>query len=679
MSLIGTKIGHIRIASLLGQGGMGAVYAGFDEKLQREVAVKVIRSDRLGPLSRARLLREARALSQLQHPNICGIFEYLEGADNDVLVLERLRGQSLRQVLDEGPSLSFTEKLRIAEQIAEALEAAHAKGIVHRDLKAANVMLTAGNTVKVLDFGLAYSAMGPFTPAGPQRVARVDEDIFRTGETTLHWEPETVLRTEPGKVMGTAVCMSPEQIRGEPLTVASDQYSFGLLLQELFTGSPPYDADTPTGELLEKVRQGETRPVRGVPRRLAALIEALKAPAPEARPSAAETLFRLRFLRTLPARRFRQLAVAAVALAIAAGTALYTIGLREERDAAIQARNEAERFRHEADQVTELLVSLFRVADPSEDRGNSITVREALDRGLDEVRSKLRDQPLVQARMLDALGRTYFSLGLYARARPLLEEAVDLRRSHLGGDHPDLASSLRNLGAVRQAQGAEAEPLFLEALAIQEKALDPGDPELASTLNNLGVLYGSRGDLARAEPLFTRALAVREKALGALHPDVAASLNNLAFVRIQQERMEEAEQLLKRGLAIREKALPADHPDLAANLEGLAVLTAALGRPAESLPLHERALAIWKKSLGPDHPRIGLVLTNLGEDSAKAGRPEEAERYLRQALELRLRILGPGHPDLANTRRKLADLLKNQGRSAEAAAVASRPVTAPRG
>ena len=678
MSLIGTKIGSIRIVSLLGQGGMGAVYAGFDEKLRREVAAKVIRSDRLGPLSRARLLREARALSQLQHPNICGIFDFIEGVDNDVLVLELLRGRSLRQVLDEGAPLSFAEKLRIAEQIAEALEAAHAKGIILCDLIASNVMLMDGNTVKVLDFGLAYSAMGPLTPAGPQRVFEPDEDIFRTGETTLHWEPETMLRTEPGKVMGTAVCMSPEQSWGKPLTVASDQYSFGLLLQELFTGSPAYDTEDPTGTLLEKVRQGETQPVRGGPRPLVALLEAMKSPAPEARPTASETLFRLRRIRALPARRLRRLAVAAVLLMAASGTAMYTISLRQERDAAIRARNEAERFRREADEVSELLVSVFRIADPGEERGGSVTVREALDQGVEKIRSELRNQPLVQARLFDALGRTYFSLGLYSRARPLLEEAVELRRSHLGSDHPDLAVSLRNLAAVRMAQGAEAEPLFLEALAIQEKALAPDDPELAKTLNNLGILYSSRNELARAEPLFVRALALREKVLGELHPDVAASLNNLAFLRTQQERFDEAERLLKRGLAIREKVLPADHPDLAANLEGLAVLTSARGRPVESLPLHERALAIWKKALGPDHPRIGLVLSNLGEDCAKAGRPKEAELYFQQALALRLRILGPDHPDLALTRRKFTDFLRSQGRSAEAAAL-ERPVTAPRG
>ncbi|HSK77837.1 MAG TPA: serine/threonine-protein kinase [Thermoanaerobaculia bacterium] len=679
MFLIGTKIESIRIVSLLGQGGMGSVYAGFDEKLRREVAVKVIRADRLGPLSRARLLREARALSQLNHPNICGIFDYIEGEDSDVLVLERLRGRSLREVLDEDPPLGFPEKLRIAEQIAEALGAAHAKGIVHRDLKMSNVMLTAGNTVKVLDFGLAYSAMGPLTPIEPQRVVRPGEEPFRTGESTLAaWDTEAVLRTEPGKVMGTAACMSPEQIRGEPLTVASDQYSFGLLLQELFTGSSGYAAGTSTELLLEKVRQGETLPVRGVPRPLAALLEALKAPAPEARPSAAETLFRLRWIRSLPARRFRRLAVAAVALAVAGGAAMYTFGLRQERDAAIRARIEAEQFRHEADQVSEFLVNLFRVADPSEDRGSSVTVRETLDRGVEDIRSKLRDQPASQARLLDAIGRTYFSLGLYTRARPLLEEAVALRRSHLGGDHPELALSLRNLATLRQAQGAEAEPLFLEALSIQEKALAPDDPALAATLNNLGVFYGSRGDLSRAEPFFVRALAIREKALGPRHPDVAATLNNLAFVHIQQGHLDKAEDLLRRGLAIREAALPADHPDLAANLEGLALLLSERGRPAESLPLHERVLSIWRKSLGPDHPRIGLVLNNLAEHSAQAGLPDEAERFYRQAVELRIRVLGPDHPDLASTRRKYADFLRSQGRKAEAAAL-ERPVSAPRG
>lgn len=659
MPFLGKKVGNIQIQELLGQGGMGSVYAGFDEKLLREVAVKVIRSDRLGPVTRARFLREARALSQLQHPNICVIYGYLERDDEDLLVLERIRGRGLRQALDEG--LAYGEKLRIAEQVAEALVAAHSKGIIHRDLKMANVMLTTGGTAKVLDFGLAYSIDSPATPLETLRPWTVDLPLT-TGETTVCEGP--TLRTEAGKVVGTTTAMSPEHLRGEPLTTASDMYSFGLLLHELFAEWSPYGPETTTHELLRKVREGATWPVSGVPRDLAGLIELLKSPQSDERPSAAETLARLRWIRKKPLRRLRKVSAAAAVLAVVAAVALHVIQLRHERDAAFQARDAAEQARQEAEEVSRFLVSLFKVADPGESLGNTITAREILDTGAERVRVHLRDQPLPRARLLDAIGQTYFRLGLSQNARPLLEEALAIRRARLGPE-PETALTLRNLALVYQALNEEAEPLFLEAREIQERTL--GDhPDLAATLNHLGTLYASRGQVDKAEILLQRALRIRETALGPDHPDVAQTLNNLAGVEMMKDRFDEAEALLRRGLAIREAALPPDHPDIAANLQALAVLYNTQDRHAEAEPLHRRSLAIWRKTLGPDHPRLGLVLTNLANACAGNGKDQEAEALYRQAIDLRTRVLGPDHPQLALSLYAYAEFLNRRKRYAEA-------------
>src|SRR5688572_16802415 len=155
MELIGRRFGHIRITDVVGQGGMGDVYAGYDEKLDRKVALKVLHAEnRLDAESRERLVREARALSKLDHPHICRIYDYIESTDVDVLVLEFINGRTLQDVIyDEQTSRS--EKLEIAVAVAEVLVAAHRVGIVHRDLKPENVMLTKQGEVKVLDFGLA--------------------------------------------------------------------------------------------------------------------------------------------------------------------------------------------------------------------------------------------------------------------------------------------------------------------------------------------------------------------------------------------------------------------------------------------------------------------------------------------------------------------------------------------
>lgn len=673
--LIGKKIGNIKVTGLLGRGGMGAVYAGVDEKLRREVALKVILADRLGPVSKARFLREARALSQLAHPNICGIYDYIEGEDNDVLVLERIHGRSVREALAEG-RLDFRTKLRIAEQVAEALVAAHTKGIIHRDLKMANVMLTAGGGVKVLDFGLAYPVGSSLTPMNLRPglwTEAAGEDDEATVESELPPGDVTgFVRTDPGSVVGTMACMSPEQLRSRPLTVASDMYSFGLFLHELFTGKSAYGPETSTHELLPKVRDGATLPVTGVPRDLAALIEQLKSRAPESRPSALEALARLRRVREKPQRQLRWVAAVAGLLLVGAGAAKYTLDLRRERDAAIKARQEAVAARNEAEAVSDFLVSLFRVPDPGQARGNAVTAREILDRGVTAARSSLRERPRSLARFLNAMGQTYYQLGLYGEARSLLEEALTIREVSLPPSHPDLAESLRHLALVYQAQNKDAEPLFLRALTIQEKTLGPEHPEVANTLNNLATLYGARGELKRCEALLARALRIREKALGPKDPQVAIVLNNLGIVRAKQERYAESEALFRRGLAIREEVLPADHPDLAANLEAVAVLYAEQDRYAEAEPLHRRALAIWRKTLGPDHPRLGLALTNLARACAANGRPEEADDLFRQAIDLRTRTLGADHPDVALSLTGRAELLHRMGRSAEAEALFRR-------
>lgn len=665
-SLVGRKIGNIRVAGLLGEGGMGAVYAGFDEKLRREVALKVIRADLFGPVSKTRFLREARALSQLHHPNICLIYDFVEGQGNDVLVLERIHGKSLREALEDG--LDFSAKLRISEQIASALVAAHSKGIVHRDLKMANVMITETGAVKVLDFGLAYFSGSLPTPREPFRpLARASVE-----DTLLAMEPLTFAKTAPGRVAGTATCMSPEQISGEPVSVASDMYAFGLLLQELFTGCAPYDAGTPIPELLKKVRKGETAPVTGLPRDLAALIGRLKSVAPADRPTAVDALERLGWIQGKPARRVRLIAAACLVLALAGGAAKYTLDLRAERDAALQAHNEAVAARKEAEEVSRFLVNLFKVADPNEALGNTITAREILDRGAATVQFELRDQPLSQARLLSAIGQIYYKLGLYEEARPLLEHALALHRERLAPGHRDVAVTLRHLAVVYQAQNREAEPLFLEALNILEKAQPPDARELASTLNHLGGFYAWSGKTERAEALLARALKIRESTLGPRHPDVAVTLTELAYVRARQKRLAETEALLGRGLAIREAALPADHPDLGSNLAALAWFHMEQEDYAKAEPLHRRSLAIWRKALGPEHPRIGLALSNLAIACWRNGHIQEAGDRFQEAVDLRSRVLGPDHPSLASTLTWQAGFLAAQARPQEAERVYRR-------
>ena len=349
--LIGTKVGHYRIVDRIAAGGMGEVYVGHDETLQRRVALKRIRPEfHLSELAKARFQREARVLSQLGHPNICQIYNYLEGGESDFIVMELVEGRSLSQAMKAG--LDARTKARVAEQVAGVLVAAHGKGVVHRDLKPDNVMLAAGDQVKVLDFGLSRQ-MGDEAWAGShapplsdpaEGTAALEEGATRSlakpsGSGTPQASQEKL--TTVGAVMGTVGYMSPEQARGEATTAASDIYSFGLMLQELVTGRRAYEPGLKGAARLEIAKLGETLPVTGIDKDLAALIARLKSVEPAARPSAIDVAEKLEWIQRKPQRRRRRMALAAgvaavVLVAIALGGLLRQAVIRGHQTEAAQ-------------------------------------------------------------------------------------------------------------------------------------------------------------------------------------------------------------------------------------------------------------------------------------------------------------------------------------------------------
>lgn len=656
MRHVGSKIGNIRIVELLGEGGMGEVYAGYDERLRRDVALKALRADRVDAITRVRLLREARALSQLAHPHICAIHDLIEREEKDFLVLERIRGRNLRELLHEGiePGLN----LRIAEQIAEALAAAHAKGIVHRDLKLPNVMLNEEGSVKVLDFGLALPA-GELP--GPEE---------RGAEGPGNEEWTALLQTQLGNVVGTAACMSPEQARGETVTTASDIYSFGLLLQELFTGLPPYPQDLPLHLLLVKAQQGDTLAVTGIGHDLAALIEWMKALAPAERPTAAEVLRRLAWIRDKPKRRLRIAAAALAVLLLTAGVVKHVLDVRRERDRAVAAQAEAERARTEAEEVARFLEGVFEVSDPRSGQGGEVRARELLVRGAGRVRSELRSQPLVRARLMGVIGRIDLQLGLYQEAEPLLAEALALRERELGPRHLEVAESVLDLGMLRLIQSREdAEPLLRRAVALREELLGPDHSAVAEALKVLGTFLSRVAASEEAEPVLRRALAIREKEPPG--PELAAVLYELAIVARLRDPAE-SERLFRQALQIRQRLFPADHPDVVTSLVALGAFFGNTGRCGEAVPLYERALPLQEKRLGPDHPMVGLTWSNLGACLMDAGRNGEAEEALLRSMAIRERVYGPDHVEMVQVLRVLAQLYRRQGRLRELQATAAR-------
>jgi serine/threonine protein kinase len=219
----GARVGHYELISVIGRGGMGEVWKAFDSRLHRAVALKTLPAELAQDADRlARLEREARSLAALNHPAIAAIYGLEEQDASRFLVLELVEGPTLHELLLAGP-IGVERALRIALQIADALEAAHEKGVIHRDLKPANVKIAPEDRVKVLDFGLAKNAAAGAGAAGPT---------------------QTALRTEIGTVIGTPAYMSPEQARGEEVRRQSDIWSFGVVLYEMLTARRPFAADT---------------------------------------------------------------------------------------------------------------------------------------------------------------------------------------------------------------------------------------------------------------------------------------------------------------------------------------------------------------------------------------------------------------------------------------------------
>ena len=586
MELVGRRFGHIRVTEVVGSGGMGDVYAGYDDTLERKVALKVLNADqRLDDEARERLLREARALSRLDHPNICRIHDYIDSGDVDLLVLEYIDGRTLNDAI-EGEAMSRGEKLRIAVAIAEVLVQAHRAGIVHRDLKPDNVMLTTAGEVKVLDFGLARW-LNRARIRSSDRLARIN--IRAAGE----FEPQTTdkfylaperfdtphpsggrkfLATEAGITLGTPLYMSPEQARGESLTPASDMFAFGLLLQVLFTGEEPHPLDLSARMVMLRAARGDTLPVKGAPHDVTALINRLKHFAPADRPTAVEVSERLRFLDEKPQRIARRSIVAALAFIAALGGWRYTVDLKTERAIAVSERTRAENARAEVENLFEFMLGDLR--KKLQPVGRLEVLDDVAQRALVYF-SALKPAEMTTAELvrnsnaLNQLGEVRIGQGNVRAALDAFAKSLQLSRTAVQRSPRDaetalayatshfwVANAYRLKGELPKALSHAREYMQIsDRLAQEHPAADSYQFERAAGHDSVGVLLEAGGDIGAASAEYRAVLAIQTARLATnpgdptLQDHVASARNKLGAALLRLGRLNEARPILEQEFA----------------------------------------------------------------------------------------------------------------------------------
>jgi hypothetical protein len=694
----GDRIGRYKLLEKIGEGGMGVVYmAEQEEPVRRRVALKVIK---LGMDTRqvvARFEAERQALALMDHPNIAKVLDGgATATGRPFFVMELVQGVPITQFCDQ-TRLSTPERIKLFLPVCHALQSAHQKGIIHRDIKPGNVLVALKAGVPhpmVIDFGVAKATNQKLT--------------------------EKTFFTNFGAMIGTPAYMSPEQAEMSRLDVdtRSDIYSLGVLLYELLTGTTPFpeerlcsagynemrriimeeEPERPSTRLRRRTVVGPRPQFAALPSSLATDLDWVvmkcleKDPARRyvtadglaldvqrhlndepvlARPPSAA--YRLKKLIKRNKLVFAAAAAVATALVVGLGVSSW-LYLREKaaRRRAVAAEKAAFTAAAKSEQVARFLADMLKSVGPSVALGRDTTMmREILDKTAERVGADLKDQPEVEAKLRAVIGNVYRALGDYGRAETMHRAAFTLRTNLFGLESLSVADSLNDLGNVLFSLGnlTNAQSAHQGALDIRRKLLGPEHRDVAASLNSLALDLCWQNRLRQAEDLDRQALSMRRKLLGEEHEDTVESLENLAGVLSLEDKLPEAEALQRQALRLNQNRFGLEHPYVALSMNNLADTLNAEARYSEAESTNRAALAMRRKLLGDDHPDVAASLFNLAASLMGLGRAPEAETAAREALAIRRKRLGNEHIDVAGSLNNLFPILLAQNKLAEAEAV----------
>jgi serine/threonine protein kinase/lipopolysaccharide biosynthesis regulator YciM len=682
-------LGDFQIVREVGRGGMGVVYEAVQRSLGRRVALKVLPfAATMDPRQLQRFHNEARAAASLHHEHIVPVYavgqergvhfyamQFIDGQGLDELIA-RQRGEPSGAPATAAPTVPLAaqttgtarrdaaEYRRAAELIADAadaLEHAHALGVVHRDVKPANLMLDAHGKLWVTDFGLARLG--------------ADAGLTMTGD-----------------LLGTLRYMSPEQALAKHNLVdhRSDVYSLGATLYELLTLRPVVDGKD-REDILRRIAFEEPRPPRALDRAIPAELETIVLTAlakePAERYATAQDLADdlRRFLGDEPIRAKRPTrpqrarkwlrrhpavlrSALVVVLLAAVGCGIGAWLLWREQQRTLGQKIEAEKRLAQVEKANDILGSIFRDLNPAAEEKGGPALRVQLGERIDEAAGLLEGEavgdPLNVARLQDLLGNSLRSLGQNEKALPLLEKAHLTREAALGLDHPDTLQSKHNLARLYQEQGkyGRAESLFREVLQARTAKLGDDHPSTLETKNNLALVYYDQEQYDRAEALHREVLQARTAKLGANDPVTLATKNNLALVYDQQGQYDRAEGLLQEVLQAFTIRLGDDHPDTLTVKHNLAGLYRKQGQYDRAEALFREVLRARTAKLGDDHPLALRTKHDLALVYDQQGRYDRAEALFREVLQAQRAKLGDDHRDTLTTKGMLALLYRDRGK-----------------
>lgn len=645
------QIGNYRIVREIGRGGMGTVFLATrdDGEFHQQVAIKIVSSAFLGRENLRRFRQERQILAELNHPNIARL---LDGGVTDdglpYLVMEYVEGEPLVEFAEKR-SLTVDERLRVFQQICRAVAYAHAKLIVHRDIKPSNILVNAEGNIKLLDFGLA-------------KFLDIESgDITATNFRAL-----------------TPAYASPEQLRGDPITTASDIYSLGVVLYELLTGSRPFDHASMTFEKMielvsgsepekpsakvgsladrrepvldEKTVTERRRSLRGdidnivlmamrhEPERRYGSVEQLANDIEghlDGLPiSATEDTFGYRASKFVRRHRIGIASVALVVLILFSGI----VSTAWQARVAGRERDQAKLERDRAEQLNTFLQSILSAASPTE-KGKNVKLIEVLDDAATRIDSELADQPELRARALTTIGRTYNELGIPDRAEAKLIEALNIYRGLFAGYNSDKVASMAYLAdsLIAQYKFDEGESIVLEAISA-ERASTPGHTErLSHLLFIAGELRVRQGKYTEAESDLNESISICDEIVNPREADCSYYRISLGRAKRFAGDLKGAE-IIFRDLLTKVKSESRDTKLSTADISvNLGEVLLVLGNNGEAIRFLTDADQVYQGQLG-DSINLAVSRYYLSRAYMESKDFVKAAEFSRQAVNVARRI-----------------------------------------